>query len=112
MFEELGPVMARSIVGDSYNPDYRYELETADDGMHLHITNKKTGECNTIKLEDTAEESSHYDPLYDDERMDELRKRRRISARGLLFAACVACVVLALVSLATILILEGVRNGI
>lgn len=35
MIEHLGPNMARSILGNAYNPDFRYELATDDEGFHV-----------------------------------------------------------------------------
>ena len=34
MIEHLGPNMARSILGNAYNPDFRYELATDDEEGH------------------------------------------------------------------------------
>lgn len=111
MFEELGPNMARTIVGESYNPDYKYELETSDEGLRLHITDKKTGECNTIKLQDEQEPSKHWDPLYDEERMASMRQRSRLSMRGVFLALSVLAIVAAGIVLISLLIKEGAING-
>lgn len=67
MIEPMGPAMAKSILGDKYSADYRYELETTDEGLQVIITNKESGESSVIKLADDPVESPHYDPIYDEE---------------------------------------------
>ena len=74
MIEAIGPNVARSIVGDAYSPDFRYELETDDEGLHLHITNKQTGETNTLKLTETTPETPKRDELYSEEREDQIKE--------------------------------------
>lgn len=76
MIEKLGPSLARTVVGDDYNPDFTYELETSDAGLRLIITDPKTGNETVRALEDTVE-SKHYDPMYDSERIEAIRTYRR-----------------------------------
>lgn len=93
MIEMLGPSLARTIVGDDYDPDFTYGLETSDAGLRLIITDPTTGKETVRELEDTVE-SKHYDPMYDSERLEAIRtyKRKGIKAQvlsGLLTALIV-----------------------
>lgn len=89
MIEQLSPTIARTIVGDDYSPDYRYELETTEEGLRLIITNKETGESSVRPLMDTETESKHVDPLYDDDRLTTLRNYRTQGLKGFLLALLV-----------------------
>ena len=66
MIEMLGPSLARAVVGDDYDPDYKYELETDDSGMRVIVTNMKDGTSTVKELEDTYEEEPYKpDPIWD-----------------------------------------------
>ena len=86
MIEVMGPSMAQAIVGDKYSPNYRYELETTDEGMQVIITNKESGEASVIKLTEDATESKHYDPLYDEEVVKARGEYNKRFAMGALLA--------------------------
>lgn len=63
--EQLGPNMARTIVGDAYDPDYNYFLDTDEGGLHLTIVNKINGDSRHIDLGDTQEKAEeHEDALH------------------------------------------------
>lgn len=104
MFEELGPNMARAIVGEDYNPNYKYELETAEEGLSLHITDKSTGESSTLMLNDDPKDSKHYDPMYDEERIDAIKQGGRRSRYGLLLAVSVVSLLMCIMMLGSLLI--------
>lgn len=91
MIEKMGPAMAKSIMGDAYSPEYRYELETTDEGLQVIVTNKQTGEASVVKLTDDPTESSHYDPIYEEEA---IRARGEYTKRGWmgLLAAMLICI--------------------
>ncbi len=104
MIEPLGPNMARSIFGEDYNPDYRYELETTEEGLQVIVTNKASGEASVRKLTDDAVESVHYDRLYDEDRERAIREYNSRSMRGALYALIAFATVCALACLAVYLI--------
>lgn len=85
MIEPIGPAMAKSILGDSYSSDYRYELETTEEGLQVIITNKETGESSVLKLSDDITENQHYDPIYDEET---IRARGEYAKRGRIGFVC------------------------
>lgn len=81
MVETLGPNMARSIVGDVYDPSYVYELETTEQGMFLIVSNPADGTSTSRKLEEEIqEERPHYEPLFTQR---ELSKDKRNSAANI-----------------------------
>ena len=86
MIEHLGPNMARSILGNAYNPDFRYELETDDEGLHVIITNPEDGTSSYIKLD--PEEPKEGPP-----RADLLSK----VLLGFLLAAMCVCIAAAVI---------------
>ena len=63
MREQLGPSMARTLVGDNYSTDYNYFLDTDDAGMHLTVVHRETGESKHIDLKDTEDNVEHPDVL-------------------------------------------------
>lgn len=67
MYEQLGPCMARSIMGAAYDPDRKYALETAEDGFHVIILDPKTGEKTTLKLEPEPVDAARMTPIWQDE---------------------------------------------
>lgn len=107
MIEVLDPKMAQVVVGSDYNPKFRYELETTDEGFHLIATDLETGEAQVRKLEDTNTESSHYDPLYDAERVDAIRTYGKQNMKGALLALGVCAILFGLLFLALYFILRG-----
>ena len=97
MIERLAPSMAKTILGDKYSPDFRYELETSEEGLQVIITNKETGESSVLKLSEDATESTHYDPIYNAE---VIKARGEYNKRGrfgfiLAFAICGVCILAA-----------------
>lgn len=104
MFEPIGPNIARTIVGDDYNPDFRYELETTDECLRLVVTNKETGEVSYKDLTDTNTPSHHVDPLYDDERLDSMRNYKRRGLTGASLAILLLCVVVVVCCVAAVMI--------
>ena len=99
MFEPIGPNIARTIVGDDYNPDFRYELETTDECLRLVVTNKETGEVSYKDLTDTNTQSNH-----DDERLDSMRSYKRRGLTGASLAILLLCAVVVVCCVATIMI--------
>ncbi len=100
MIEPLGPNMARTILGEDYSPDYRYELETTESGLQVIITEKATGKSSIRRLADDQVDSVHYDRLYDEDREAAIREYTKRSFRGAFLAFLlflVACVVLCVV---------------
>ena len=89
MIETLGPNMARTIVGDAYDPDYKYELETDDEGFHLIVTNKTTGESKYLNLNESEKEEDTRAPLWDEERLERESKRSKLSFYLLLISGIV-----------------------
>lgn len=99
MIEQLSPTIARTIVGDDYSSDYRYEMETTEEGLRLIITNKETGESTSRLLEDTNQTPTRVDPLYDDDRLTSMRNYRMQSFKGMLLAALLwGAVILTIIS--------------
>lgn len=68
MFEEIGPAMVRSILG-VYDPDYRYELNTTEEGLRVIVTHKTTGESKVVNLPDTPKEEEPRDSLLQEPEM-------------------------------------------
>lgn len=65
MIEVLGPSLARAVVGDDYDPDFKYELETDESGMRVIITNTEDGSSTVKELEDTlVDEGYHPEPIW------------------------------------------------
>ena len=99
MIEPLGPNMARTVMGDAYNPDYKYELETNEEGFHVIITNPKTGESSNLELEPEKEDRSKLTAIWDDELLQR-KKRGGLLSSGLfwlltiLFVGCIVAAVL------------------
>lgn len=91
MIEPLGPNMARSIMGSAYNPAYKYELETDDDGFHVIITNPEDGETTSMKLDPEEPDQERITPIWDSGVGNRLPKRDLISQ--LLFWCCIASVI-------------------
>lgn len=73
MIEPIGPAIARSIVGENYSSEFRYELETDDEGLHLIVTNKTTGESYTRHLTDTEKPPEEKESLFPEEREQEIQ---------------------------------------
>lgn len=98
MIEPLGPNMARSLMGDAYNPDFRYELETDDDGFHVIIINTADGTSSSVKLDPEAPDPQRIAPIWGDGLEKRLPKKDLFSR--LMFwcciAACAVCVAAAL----------------
>lgn len=74
MFESLGPNMAKSLMGDAYNPEYRYELETDDSGFHIIVTNTRTNDKSFVHLETEAPNPEKYRPLLDEDAHRKLKR--------------------------------------
>lgn len=106
MFEELGPNMARAIVGEDYNPDYKYELETSDEGLCLHITDRSTGDSHSMMLKDDPKDSKHYDPMYDEERIDAIKQGSKRSYEGFLLALSVSALLLGILMLGVLILVR------
>lgn len=94
MIEPIGPAMAKSILGDKYSPDYRYELETTEEGLQVIITNKESGESSVLKLSDDITESQHYDPIYDEETIKARGEYTKRGMWGFVFACLAWAVVI------------------
>lgn len=106
MIEPIGPAIARTIVGEDYSPDFRYELETNDEGMRIIAINKETGESSVRPLVSDEASMKRVDPLYDDERLDSLRSYKRQGVKGFLLALIVVAMLFASVCIA-VLALQG-----
>ena len=111
MIEVLGPNMARTIVGDDYSPDCKYELETDDEGLMLIVTNKETGESSSRRLPDTSTPQSHLDPIYDKDREEALLSYGKQTIKGYSLALLVAAICVA-VACFSIWILVRVVSGV
>lgn len=98
MVEQLGPNMARSLMGSSYNPACRYELETDDDGFHLIITNTEDGTSTYMDLQPEPPDPEKIKPLWSSGVRDDLPKNSLLCK--LLFWCCIiagcACIALIL----------------
>lgn len=98
MIEHLGPNMARSILGSAYNPDFRYELETDDEGFHVIITNPEDGTSSYIKLEPEEPNQEKLTPIWQDDgrkRLPKVDLFSKIMTWFLLAAMCV-CITMAI----------------
>lgn len=98
MFEPLGPNMARTLMGDAYNPAYKYELETDADGFHVIITDKQSGKSKSVRLEPEEPDEVRLTPIWRQD-LDRRLQRNDLLSR-LLFGCCIlataVCVVAAL----------------
>ena len=103
MIEPLGPVMARTIVGDVYSSDFRYELETTDEGMQIIITNKKTGES-TVKVlsEEPHDDMEVMAKIYSDERLQAIKEINRKGFIGAFIAFAIVVGVLIAMGVAAV----------
>lgn len=97
MIEVLGPSMAQSLMGSAYNPDYKYELETDDDGFHIIIINPEDGTSTSMKLDPEQPDPERISPIWRDDLSERLPKTDLFSKLLFWFcvAACVVCVVFA-----------------
>ena len=98
MIEHLGPNMARSILGNAYNPDFRYELATDDEGFHVIITNPEDGTSSYIKLDPEEPNPDKLKPIWQEgvkegPRADLLSK----VLLGFLLAAMCVCIAAAVI---------------
>ena len=101
MIELMGPAMAKSIMGDAYNANYRYELETTDEGLQVIITNKETGEASVLKLSEDVTENPHYDPIYEEEAV---KARGTYVRRGFYGFVCAFAICAVLIAIACLVI--------
>lgn len=88
MIEVLGPNMARSLMGSAYNPDFRYELETDDEGFHVIITNPEDGTSTVMKLDADEPDPDKITPIWHDDLNERLPRRDLLSK--MLFWCCIA----------------------
>lgn len=107
MIEQLGPNMARTIVGDAYNPDFKYELETDDEGFHLIVTNKSTGESEYRDLKTTTKDIVEEPPLFDEEAIEAEHRRHKFPLGILLF-----CTLAIMFSVLYLVYLGGKQHGL
>lgn len=99
MIEELGPNMARTIVGDAYDPEYKYELETSEDGLKVIITNRKTEESTCQYLRDDPKPVESRAPIWDEEKVNldtrllELEREKKTMLKLVLAVAAAAFII-------------------
>ena len=99
MIEHLGPNMARSILGNAYNPDFRYELATDDEGFHVIITNPEDGTSSYIKLDPEEPNPDKLKPIWQ-EGVKEGPPRADILSKvllGFFLAAMCVCIAAAVI---------------
>lgn len=99
MIEHLGPNMARSILGNAYNPDFCYELETDDEGFHVIITNPEDGTSSYIKLDPEEPNPDKLKPIWQEGVKEESPRADLLSKvlLGFLLAAMCVCIAAAVI---------------
>lgn len=96
MIEHLGPNMVRTIVGDAYDPAFRYELETNEEGFHLIVTNKESGESNCVDLTDTIRPEEPPKQIWDEEKLN-------MSRHHIIVGPMIAVIIVVLIMIGVIL---------
>lgn len=99
MIERLGPNAARTVLGDAYNPDFRYELETADDGFHIIVIDPTEGTSTSLKLETDAPHPEKLKPLWKNMTMNTSSKLELLSRIFFWFFIAAAGASIALVAI-------------
>lgn len=96
MLELLGPNVARTIMGDAYNPDFRYELETDDNGFHVIITNIETKEFSSVELSAQEADPEKLSSIWKDDLSGRLPKKGLLNK--LLFWFCIAAAIVCVIA--------------